>query len=401
MSTIITFKDMDALRSVWRSVVGGGAGSDVPTPAAKISELWVYPVKGMAGYRLTEAAGFDGRGLLHDRQWLVVREEEENRFLSQRQAPKLATLQARVEEAADGSPAVLHLSTTEHTLVGGAVEELAVPVRRASDADAATRVVKVWGDTIPSAVDQGDAAAAWLQRVLAYDEKLRLVYCDPAVTVRAVSDKCVPADEAGTHFTGFADGFPMLLTSDLSLDDLNARIAANSPGTGPLPMTRFRPNIVVQAVGSPSPAAAAGGAAAGGAGAGSASEATVAAALQPWAEQRWRAFDIIRPAAAAGSGTASLVVAKAQGVKKCARCLVPTTDQVTGVQGGRKAEPLVTLSTFNADSAGDVYFGIVSVRAFLQAGCCGALLPLLAHAQRLLQQVAASYCAFMLQVAAR
>jgi uncharacterized protein len=100
----------------------------------------------------------------------------------------------------------------------------------------------------------------------------------------------VDPDYAGPgHRVGFADGFPFLLISEASLDELNGRL------TQPVPMARFRPNLVV-------------------------------AGCEAFAEDGWRririgglAFDLVKP---------------------CSRCIIPTIDIATGQ---RDAEPLRTL----------------------------------------------------------
>ena len=120
--------------------------------------------------------------------------------------------------------------------------------------------------------------------------------------------------------TAFADGFPALLTSEASLAALNAAIAGGPEAAqGPLPMARFRPNVVVR--GGP--------------------------AMEAWEEDTWRAF--------------SLGGVPARGVKRCSRCLVTTTDQETGKRPGNRStsEPLRTLAELRTDKArAHVFFGM-------------------------------------------
>jgi uncharacterized protein YcbX len=165
------------------------------------------------------------------------------------------------------------------------------------------RQVTIWRDTCP-AIDQGDAVAAWFGQFLGTD--CRLVRL-PDTYRRQVDQTFAtsPDDQVG-----FADGFPFLLISEESLADLNGRLDA------PLPMNRFRPNIVVRGGG-------------------------------PFWEDRVSTFRI-------GAITFRCV-------KPCARCPITTTDQATALVG---KEPLRTLATFRRGGIhvpgpvrGAAYFG--------------------------------------------
>jgi uncharacterized protein YcbX len=161
---------------------------------------------------------------------------------------------------------------------------------------AAGREVGVWDDTV-AAVDAGNEAAAWLSGTVG--ESARLVFM-PAGTRRAVDNRYgAPGDQVS-----FADAYPYLLISRGSLDDLNARLAK------PLPMDRFRPNLVV-------------------------------AGCAPYAEDKWRRIRI-------GPVVFRLV-------KPCTRCAVTTIDQATGAHDG--PEPLRTLAGYRQGEGG-VRFGM-------------------------------------------
>jgi MOSC domain-containing protein len=151
---------------------------------------------------------------------------------------------------------------------------LTVPVP--GDADPVK--VAVWGSTVLAA-GAGPVADAWFTAYLG--QPARLVHLDDP-TRRAVDPEYGQAGDVVT----FADGFPLLLTSAGSLDQLGDWLAAN--GDQPVPMNRFRPNVVVTG-------------------------------FEPWAEDRWRRIRI---------GDVSFRVAK-----PCGRCVVTTTDQVTGARG--------------------------------------------------------------------
>jgi uncharacterized protein YcbX len=179
--------------------------------------------------------------------------------------------------------------------------QIAVP--RASDPRAELRGVTIWKSQGLLAEDCGDDAAAWLGDFLGL--KVRLV---------RVGEKfqrpILKANVAGPgELVAFADAVPFLVISEASLADLNARVAAH--GEPALPMNRFRPNLVV-------------------------------AGCDAFAEDAWPRLKI------------GPIVFRAAGA--CARCPIPTTDQLTGARG---KEPLRTLATYRRDASDptDVNFG--------------------------------------------
>lgn len=240
-----------------------------------LTGLFYYPVKSCRGYALKTAV-LDARGIQHDRRFLIV--DAENRFVTQREHAKLALLEP-------------HIANGTLTLSAPGQPTLSIDTHSATE----RRVVQIWRDTV-EALDQGEAAAQWLSEYLS--KPMRLVKFDEAV-VRKVNAQYArrPTDQ-----TGFADGYPLLLISQESLDDLNARLAT------PLPMNRFRPNLVVSGT-------------------------------EPYAEDTWKQIRI---------GEVVLEI-----VKPCARCVTTTTDQSTAVRG---KEPLATLATYR-DSERGVLFG--------------------------------------------
>ncbi|MBT9313767.1 MOSC domain-containing protein [Leptothoe kymatousa] len=226
-----------------------------------LSGLHTYPIKSAAGISLAHAK-VTLRGLQHDRRWMVC--DRSGKFLTQRKLPKMALLQVSV--AAD----TLTLRST-HTAL-----ELPTPTT------AQPMAVDVWGDRCP-AWSMGDAAAQWLSDFLGTDAQL--VYM-PDSTHR-------PADHGAFDTpNSFADAYPFLLISEASLADLNGRLDQ------PVPMDRFRPNLVISG-------------------------------CAPFAEDTWKQIKI---------GDMVFDVAKA-----CSRCSVPGVNQATGEQG---KEPLKTLATY-------------------------------------------------------
>jgi uncharacterized protein YcbX len=240
-----------------------------------VSRLFVYPIKSLGGMEL-DAAEVEARGFRHDRRWMLV--DGDGVFLSQRRHPRMALARARVEDErlvvdAPGMPA------------------LELPLR--PEPGPAVRAC-VWGDEV-EAVSCGGDADLWFAEFLG--ASCRLVHM-PDETERAVD----PLYAGAADRVGFADGFPFLLLSEASLDDLNARLDS------PLPVNRYRPNIVV-------------------------------AGCVPYEEDRWRRVRI---------GDVGFRV-----VKPCSRCAITIVNQETGEKG---KEPLRTLAAYRK-VGGKVFFG--------------------------------------------
>lgn len=229
-----------------------------------VASLHSHPVKGCRALDLTEAA-VERRGLAHDRRWMIV--DEAGKFISQREQPKLATITTGIRDG------VLALYTA-HTSV----------TVNFPDADAQRLPVTLWKQQIEG-YSAGADADIWLSDYLGI--KCRLVY--QGELPRGVSPQYAPE---GT-MASYADGFPLLITLASSLDDLNKRMPA------PLPMNRFRPNIVIE--GAPA-----------------------------WSEDGWKKLRI---------GNIEVDISK-----PCTRCVVTTTDQKSGAKDGN--EPLGTLKAF-------------------------------------------------------
>ena len=232
---------------------------------AVVKSIHVYPVKSCRGYELNEAAVLD-RGLEHDRSWLLV--SKSGLALTQRDFPRMALIAAQM------------LDDVTLKLSAAGVQDLLVKRRLHGDES----TVQVWNDAC-AGVDQGDEVAGWFSSYLSTE--CRLVSM-PEQFVRAVDPKYA----TGEQQVGFADGFPFLILSQESLDDLNSKLEY------PVPMNRFRPNIVVEG-------------------------------CEPFAEDGWRKiringieFDVVKP---------------------CARCVIVTIDQDDAVTG---KEPLRTLSAY-------------------------------------------------------
>jgi uncharacterized protein YcbX len=235
-----------------------------------VASLHVYPVKSCRGIERA-AVEVAEAGLEHDREWMVV--SPDGRFLTQREEPRLALIDTDVDARR------LRLS-----LASRGVMEVPLDLR------GATREVVVWRHRCV-AHDQGEESAHWLSEALG--RPVRLVRFDRAH--RRPSDPAFTGRTPG--YSRFADGYALLVLSLASLADLNARLPA------PLPMNRFRPNLVLDGVAA-------------------------------YGE------DAIRELRA-GPVTLRLV-------KACTRCTIPTTDQETAVRDPH--EPLRTLRGYRWDA---------------------------------------------------
>ena len=239
----------------------------------RLSALFTYPIKGC--YRRDHsAARVELWGLAGDRRWMVV--GPDGRFLTQREEPRLTLVRP--------SPTVgagLVLSTPGQA-------DLEVPGPAGGD----LLRVRVWRSEVDAAPG-GAAADVWLSAVLR--RPVRLVHLDDP-TRRAVDPEYAHPDDR----VSFADGYPLLLANAASLAALNDALLESGSVEAPLPMTRFRPNVVVR--GAPA-----------------------------WAEDGWLGRRI------------RIGAVTFRAVKACDRCVVTTTDQETGERG---REPLRVLAQY-------------------------------------------------------
>ena len=240
----------------------------------KVSELNIYPVKSLRQVSLS-ASRVEPYGLEHDRRWMVV--DEDGNMITQRQLARMCLIQP-------------HLLAKGLRLTAQGMPELVVE----TPSDAGRQTVTVWKDQC-QAYDAGNDAAEWLSNFLS--TVCRLVYY-PDDAFRQVDLQYAREGER----TAFSDGFPLLLITQASLDDLNQRLDT------PLPMKRFRPNLVIEG-------------------------------CQPFAEDNWKKIRI---------GEIIFRV-----VKPCSRCIIPNINIETADIG---KEPARTLSSYRKTN-NKVFFG--------------------------------------------
>ncbi len=183
----------------------------------RLQALHVYPVKSCAGVALDESLLIE-TGLEFDRAWMVV-DAADRGFVSQRELPRMALVQPTLRHAdlVLRAPGMLGLHL--------ALDAVEAPLR-----------VTVWDDEV-AAYDMGDLAAQWFSDFLG--RPLRLVRFDPDQK-RLSSRRWTGEVEAEN---AFSDGYPLLVASTASLDELNRRLGL--AGQAPVTMARFRPNLVL------------------------------------------------------------------------------------------------------------------------------------------------------------
>ncbi len=245
-----------------------------------LSEIWLYPVKSFGGIRV-DRWRVDEFGLHMDRRWMVV--DSEGHFMTQREYPQMALIRPTLCTGAEGiSLALQHPDHGVFEVPSAALDHPRVKV-------------KVWSDRV-QASPIGKEVDHWISEAIGVSS--RLVWF-PDDVMRQVDTRY---GQKGDR-TAFSDGFPLLLIGQGSLDDLNRRLPQ------PVPMCRFRPNLVVNGAG-------------------------------PFAEDSWRQIRI---------GEVSMRV-----VKPCSRCIITTVDPETGKYTGK--EPLRTLASYRR-RGNRVYFG--------------------------------------------
>jgi len=181
-------------------------------PSAVLSELYIYPVKSLAGIKVSKWQ-VNEKGLLHDRKWMLI--DRNNQFLSQRHIPKMALIKTQLTENS------LILSTA----TSGSIYLPLFPK------NGEEIITTIWNDQCPAKTVSSEVDT-WLSDFL--DTQCKLVYQADEV-VRPVDQNYATS----TDKVYFSDGFPFLIISDASLKSLNKEMKIQ------IPMLRFRPNLVI------------------------------------------------------------------------------------------------------------------------------------------------------------
>ena len=219
----------------------------------KISELYIYPVKSLGGIKLNTSQ-LSLFGLKHDRRWMIV--DKNGIFISQRESHKMATINTAIKENQ------LVLSYNDSEIIVPSVDDGRDKI-----------LVSIWSDTF-KATHVSTQVDKWLSDILEQD--CQLVYMNDTVQ-RQVDIDFAPKGQN----VSFADAYPILVVSQASIDDLNARLDA------PVNINRFRANIIVSGANA-------------------------------HAEDNWQDL--------------SINSLEYKAVKLCSRCIMPSINQETGEQ---------------------------------------------------------------------
>ena len=241
-----------------------------------LSQLNSYPLKSAGGISLANS-NLDQRGLVHDRRWMVV--DDSGQFMSQRTSPKMALINTEI----DGQTLILNAPR---------MPELCLPLFPTAGE---SQEVEIWGDRC-EAWTADPQVELWISEYLG--KSCKIVFM-PDHSKRPVDPDFTVEEKQ----VAFSDGFPFLLISEASLNELNSRLPES------VAMKRFRPNLVVKDT-------------------------------EPYAEDSWKKIII---------GECEFHV-----VKPCSRCILTTVDPETGEFSGK--EPLRTLATYRKLN-GKVMFG--------------------------------------------
>ena len=242
--------------------------------APVVSGLYRYPIKSTAG-QVLDSMSVREEGLVGDRRYMLAKPD--GTFLTARTHPQL---QRVVATPVPGGLDVRHPDLGEIT-----VQE--------ANFEAAPLATQVWDDAF-EALTTTAGLDEWFSR--AAGEPARLLWLGQrSPRYRASIERRV----------SFADGYPLMLISQASLDGLNLRMNALQR------MAQFRPNLVV-------------------------------AGTRPHAEDAWKRIRI---------GDVEFLVDT-----PCSRCAMVTVDPMTG-QFQPQREPLRTLAGYRRGPRGKVYFG--------------------------------------------
>jgi uncharacterized protein len=241
----------------------------------ELSALTYFPIKACRGFDVA-ASNVERMGLEHDRRMMVV--TLEGNFLTQREHPRLALVTPTLK----GDSITLSAPDFDSIHFNTQKNGTAWPVN-------------IWKSQGVHAIDQGEETAEWFSDWLGIP--VRLVHFADGFQRRLNAEYAIHPDD----HTAFADGYPILIISEESLQDLNSKLGA------PLPMNRFRPNIVVKG-------------------------------SDPFAEDTWKRIRI---------GEIEIAL-----VKPCARCVVTTIDKETLA---KSKEPLKTLESYRRHPLGAIF----------------------------------------------
>lgn len=250
-------------------------------PTVTVSDLYIYPIKSTMGISLPHA-NIDELGFAFDRRFVVS--DNAGQFITARTEPTLCLVTSKLTEQG------IELSAPSMPTLTLTYQKFSSQYQN----------VEVWGDEIAGQLCSSEASS-WFSDYL--QRPCQLLYFGQA------SSRVRRANTDNAHKLAFADGYPLLLISQASLDDLNQRLVANNKL--PVSMAQFRPNIIIDN-------------------------------CLPFAEDGWQYIRI---------GDIDFKVSK-----PCERCIFTTVNPENGVKDAQQ-QPLRTLKTYRQTNNGEVLFG--------------------------------------------
>ena len=243
--------------------------------ALRLSEIWIYPVKSLGGIRVKSARVFE-KGLEYDRRWMLI--DRDNDFMTQRIYPKMALFKLQIQSRWSRWPPAWGS--------GFKITHGKDSINLSFNHSSMSKPIKavIWDDEV-EVYEVNKDYSSWFSGRLGIECKL---VSFPENNTRPVDQQY----QINQENVSLADAYPLLMIGEQSLADLNTRLA------DPVPMNRFRPNLVVRG-------------------------------SQAYEEDGWRNFSVGKNKFAA--------------VKPCARCVLTTVNQDTGEKG---MEPLAALSKY-------------------------------------------------------
>ena len=236
----------------------------------RLSEIWIYPIKSLGGIRVKSAKVFE-KGLEFDRRWMLI--DRDNNFITQRVHHKMALFKLQIQKRWLLPTKFIITFGKDSISLSHNQSFIPKPIKAA-----------IWDDQV-EVYEVDSHYSNWFSNRLGMQCKL---VSFPENNSRLVDERY----QINHEHVSLADAYPLLLIGAQSLADLNSRLEK------PVPMNRFRPNLVFT----------------GG---------------TPYEEDQWKGFSVGKNKFAA--------------VKPCARCVLTTVNQDTAEKG---IEPMATLSKY-------------------------------------------------------
>jgi len=256
-----------------------------------LESINVFPIKSLAGMSCNSAM-VEKQGLKNDRLYMLV--DDQSIFISQRAYPQLALLDASIKDNG------LRVISNKGNQIDISKDDF-LPCDQS---------FQVWQDKVV-----GRLASEEINQYFSdfLNKNVRLIQYDKQ-QARATDPQYSKPDD----IVSFADGFPILLLNQASLDDLNQKLVK------PVSMNNFRGNLIIKGA-------------------------------DAFAEDDWKKIKI---------GNIELDL-----VKPCSRCVMTTNDPKTAIPAD-DLEPLRTLAKYRKTAKG-IMFGVNLIARGFGEVCVG------------------------------